>query len=141
MLRETMVSTGSLETLTTRCDILRSIVPVLNRGDSAEAGDRERLRLDGDRPRSVPDEYEPASKFRRLSPSMDPLRPGVFGSCTLKPEVFLLPDVLPLSCLCPSGESIEPSAFSVSLLEESVKGNVSSSSVGSGEKNAGPSSN
>lgn len=140
MLRETRLSTGSLETLTTRCDILRSIVPVLKRGDSAEAGDRERWRLDGERPKSDPEEYAPASKFRRLSPSIDPLRPGVLGNCTLSPEI-LLPGDLPLSCLCPCGDNIDPDAFCSSILEELVSGNVSSSSVGAGEKKAGPSSN
>lgn len=135
-----MVSTCSLETLTTRCDIFRSIVPVLSNGDSAD-GDKDRFRLEGDLFK-----FDcPVSIAFKSSPSRDPLEAAGEEPTkrTLKPELRLKLDPRPLSWFCPlSAEAVSRLDEGFNLVE-SVKGKVSSSSSssgGAGEKNAGPSS-
>lgn len=85
MFRDTIVSTCSFETLTTRCDIFRSIVPVLISGDSAEAGDSDRFRLEDDLFRLE----LPISMPGRSSPNRDPLDAVLEGPTnrTLTPEL------------------------------------------------------
>jgi hypothetical protein len=134
------VSTCSFDTLTTRCDIFRIIVPALIRGESADEGDSDRFRADNER--SIP-ELTPVST-RRLSPSREPLG-LLLGELptkrTLRPELSPGLGPLLLSCLCPCGVNEAPPDSAACNLDESVNGNVSSSSRVPGEKNAGPSSN
>ena len=73
MFRSTMLSTCSLETLTTRWDILRSMVPVRASGDSRDPGDNERFRLEGETLSFELEESWPASRLLRSSPRRESL--------------------------------------------------------------------